>query len=57
MVHVRFNKRMLWALLAAVALPALWVLEIELTYENNIHNGIPADFSIQRPRIVQMWKA
>ena len=57
MVHIRFNKRMVWALLAAVTLPALWMLEIEVTYERNIRHGIPADFSIQRPHVVQVWKA
>ncbi len=57
MLHVRFKKRMLWALVAAVALPALWVLEIEFTYQRNVRHGIPADFSIHRPHVVNMWKA
>lgn len=56
MLHVRFKKRMLWALVPAVVLPALWVLQIEVTYQHNIRHGIPADFSIHHRHVVPLWK-
>lgn len=43
---VRYKRRILWAMLAIVLLPVLWVLEIEITYEHNVRRGIPADFTV-----------
>ncbi len=54
---VRYKRRILWAMLAIVLLPVLWVLEIEITYERNVRRGIPADFTVPRPHVVYMWKA
>lgn len=48
---------MLWGVAAIAFLPAFWILQIEVTYERNIRRGIPADFHLRRPHVVQMWKA
>ena len=57
MVRMRFKKRVLLAVAVLIALPALWVLQIEITYERNVRRGIPADFRVHRPHVVNMWKA
>ena len=57
MLRLRIDKRWLWLLLALIVLPALWVLQIEFTYERNVRHGIPADFRIQPEHTVVMWKA
>jgi hypothetical protein len=56
MLQVRFNRRLLWLLAAILALPVFWVLQVEFTYERNIRRGIPANFHVQRPHLVEMWK-
>ncbi len=50
------NKRIVWVLAAIVAVSALWMLKVEITYERNVRRGIPADFRISRHQ-VYMWKA
>ncbi len=56
MLRLRFEKRWLWLLLAVLALPLLWVLQIEVAYERNLRHGIPADFREYEPSEVVMWK-
>jgi hypothetical protein len=56
MLRLRIEKRWLWLLLALMALPILWVLQIELNYERNMRHGIPADFREYEPNEVVMWK-
>ncbi len=56
MLRVRLEKKILWLLLAVLLLPALWILQIEFTYERNIRHGIPADFREYEPHEVVMWK-
>ncbi len=56
MLHIRLDKKLLWLLVAILALPALWILQVEVTYEHNVLHGIPADFQIHRPHVVVMWK-
>ncbi len=56
MLRLRFERRLLWLLLALLMLPLLWVLQIELTYQRNMHRGIPADFREYEPSEVVMWK-
>jgi hypothetical protein len=56
MLRVRFDRKLLWLLIAVIALPALWMLEIEVTYERNVRRGIPADFHIEPEHTVVMWK-
>lgn len=47
---------MLWALLALVMLPALWVLQIEITYARNVRH-IPAAFRSHPHAPTRLWKA
>ena len=56
LLRVRFGKKLLWLLAALLALPALWILEVEVTYERNVRHGIPADFREQRHYEVVMWQ-
>jgi hypothetical protein len=56
MLQIRADRKLLWVLIALIVLPALWVLQIEFTYERNIRHGIPADFTVHRPHAVVMWK-
>jgi hypothetical protein len=56
MLRLRINKRLLWILAVLVILPLYWVLQVEVTYERNIKRGIPANFEIQRPHVIEMWK-
>lgn len=56
LLRVRFGKKLLWLLVALTALPVLWILHVEYTYERNMRNGIPADFRDYEPHEVVMWK-
>ena len=56
MLRVRMGKKILWLLVALLALPVLWILEIEFTYERNVRHGIPADFRMYSEHTVVMWK-
>ena len=56
MLRLRTNKRLLWTLAVLAILPVYWVLQVEVTYERNIRRGIPANFHLMRPHVVQMWK-
>ncbi len=47
---------MLWLLVALIALPALWILTVEVTYERNVRHGIPADFLEHRKQEVVLWR-
>ena len=57
MLHIRMAKKAFWFLIALLTLSAMWVLQIELTYERNVRRGIPADFRIHPEHTVVMWKA
>jgi len=56
MLRVRLGRKLLWLLVALIALPALWILQIEITFERNVRRGIPADFRVHRQHEVVMWK-
>jgi hypothetical protein len=56
MLNVRFNRRVLWILALIAILPVLWMLQIEVAYERNVRHGIPADFTVHRPHVIEMWK-
>ena len=56
MLRVRIGRKFLWLLIALMTLPALWILEVEVTYERNVRHGIPADFRDYEPHEVTMWK-
>jgi len=49
------KKQILWAVLAIIAMPALWVLNVELTYQHNVHN-MPASFELRRHVITRLWR-
>ena len=52
------NKRLiLWMLAWLVIASALWVLDIEATYERNVRRGIPANLQLQNPHRVVQWSA
>ena len=36
---------------------AMWVLDIEITYERNMRRGIPANFRIHHPNAINNWRA
>jgi hypothetical protein len=57
MLRVRLGRKMLWLLVALIALPALWILEVEVTYERNVRRGIPAEFLEHRQHKVVLWRA
>ena len=56
LLRVRLGKKLLWLLAALIAVPALWILEVEVTYERNVRHGIPADFREHRQYEVVMWQ-
>jgi hypothetical protein len=56
MLRLRVHRRWLWLLLGILALPILWILQIEFAYERNVRHGIPADFREYEPHDVVMWK-
>ena len=56
MLRLRVHRRWLWLLLGILALPILWMLQIEFAYERNVRHGIPADFREYEPHDVVMWK-
>jgi hypothetical protein len=43
---------LIWLVVAS----ALWALDIEITYEHNLRQGIPADYLLHRQRIVYTWR-
>ncbi len=49
------RKPILWLLLAMVAVLALWVLNLEITYQRNVRN-LPTDFQPRRHTINRIWK-
>jgi hypothetical protein len=50
------RKRIAWGLLIAIAGAALWVLNIEVTYERNVRH-IPASFRLERYADITLSKA
>jgi len=49
------KKPILWLLLAIVAALALWLLNLEITYQRNVRN-LPTDFQPRRHTINKIWK-
>jgi hypothetical protein len=50
------KRRIAWGLLIAIAGAALWVLNIEVTYERNVRH-IPASFRLERYADITLSKA
>ena len=53
---LRYRKHLLWIAVAAVLASALWVLNVEITYERNVRH-IPTDFRVRRHNPPYRWKA
>ena len=54
---LRNKRRVGWAILGIAFVVALWVGNIERTYEQNVRQGIPADFRIRNQHRPLSWKA
>ena len=51
MLRIRFGRRWLWLLLALIALPVLWMLQVEFAYERKHAPRHPCRFPrIRAPR-------
>ncbi len=50
-----WRKPILWSLVVIVAAVALWLLNLEITYQRNVRN-LPADFQLRRHTINSIWK-
>ncbi len=53
---LRYGKRLLWIAVAAILASALWVLDVEITYERNVRH-IPSNFHMRRHNPPNRWKA
>jgi hypothetical protein len=53
---LKTRLRWLAVVLGLLFAAAVWVLDIELTYERNIRRGIPADFRIGRHHALDVWR-
>lgn len=53
---LRYRKRLLWMLLAVVVASALWVLNVEITYQRNVRQ-IPMNFRLPTQGRPYNWKA
>jgi hypothetical protein len=54
--EMSFKERLLWVVVALTLASALWVLNVELTYERNIKH-IPAGFLQRHHTSIYNWKA
>jgi len=52
----RYRKCLLWMAATGILACALWVLNIEITYERNVRH-IPADFRVRHRNTTYLWKA
>ena len=53
---LRYWKRLLLLALAAILVSALWVLNVEITYERNVRH-IPTNFRERYHAPAHRWKA
>ena len=51
-----YRKRLLWIAAAIALVSALWVLNVEITYERNVRH-IPTDFRVRHHNPTYRWKA
>lgn len=54
-LRLRYRKRLLWMLLAIIAASALWVLQVEMTYERNVRH-VPTQFRMRTHERPYNWK-
>ena len=53
---LRDSKPLLWFTVALILASALWVLNVEITYERNIRH-IPTDFRERPHNVTHRWRA
>ena len=53
---LRYWKRLLWMLLGVVLASALWVLNVEITYQSNARH-VPTQFRLRAHARPYNWKA
>jgi hypothetical protein len=53
---LRYGKRLLWIVVAVILVSALWVLNVEITYERNVRH-IPTNFRLRHHSPPNRWKA
>jgi hypothetical protein len=55
-LRLRNRNRIFWILAALAIAAAMWALNVELTFEQNLHRGIPADFRLHSLHRPVNWK-
>jgi hypothetical protein len=53
---LRYKKYLLWIAVTPALASALWVLNVEITYERNVRD-IPTDFRVRHHNPPNRWKA
>jgi len=53
---VRARSRIFWAIAALATAAVIWALNVELTFEQNLHRGIPADLRLHSTHRPVNWK-
>jgi hypothetical protein len=53
---LRYRKCLLWVLLGVVLASALWVLNVEITYQSNARH-VPTQFRLRTHARPYNWKA
>jgi hypothetical protein len=53
---LRYKTSLLWIAVAIVLASALWVLNVEITYERNVRH-IPTNFRVRYHNPPNRWKA
>ena len=53
---LRYKKKLLLIVVAVVLASALWILNVEITYERNVRH-IPTDFRVRHHNTTYRWKA
>lgn len=53
---IRLNQRVVWAVIGFVLASLLWMLNVELTYQQNLQDGLPANFNLDHRHPVGRWR-
>ncbi len=53
---LRYGRHLLWFATALIIASALWVLNVEITYERNVRH-IPTDFRMHQQSPTYRWRA
>lgn len=46
---LRIGKNLAWVMVALAAASAIWVLNVELTYQWNVQHGLPKPYRVYHP--------